>query len=336
MDPLTQASMGAAAAVVFSRASTVRTAVAVGALAGAAPDLDVLIRSSTDPLLALEYHRHFSHSLLMAPLIGVVVAFLYRLIFRVRRIALKELITFAVAGALTHGLLDACTSYGTQLYWPFSSYRESWDIISIIDPIFSLPLLLLTVVAFIFRWPSAGRIGFGLCFVYFAFGVFQRERAQFFAQQLAAERGHQAQELTARPSFGNTLLWRIVYRAGERYYVDALRIVPGTVPVFYAGKSVEVVDPAAANNWAAAQPIVLADVKRFQHFSQGYLYQHPDDPTVLADLRYAMLPDSIVPLWGIRHPVGQQNMHVDFVNYRTADAGAVDRLIAMLRGEPIE
>ena len=39
-------------------------------------------------------------------------------------------------GAITHGLIDACTSYGTLLYWPISHHRESWDIISIIDPIF--------------------------------------------------------------------------------------------------------------------------------------------------------------------------------------------------------
>lgn len=330
MDPLTQAGLGAAAAVVLSRRGTVRTAVVVGALAGAAPDLDVLIRSAEDPLLAIEYHRHFSHALLLAPVIGFVVALLYRLLFRVCEIPLRELVTFGVAGALTHGLLDACTSYGTRLYWPFSNYRESWDIISIVDPIFTLPLLFFTALAFILRRPLGGRIAMALCVAYLSFGVFQRERAQSFVATLAAERGHQPQDLTARTSFGNTLLWRTVYRAGERYYVDAVRLLPGTEPILYVGDSVEVFGAAQAEAWAGRREIVAQDVERFRHFSQGYLYQHPDDSEVLADLRYALLPDSVYPLWGIRRPAGQVDGHVDFVNFRSADRSAVDRLLAML------
>ena len=61
MDPLSQAAIGAAAAQSGSRASTLRHALWIGALAGMAPDLDVLIQSNTDPLLALEYHRQFTH-----------------------------------------------------------------------------------------------------------------------------------------------------------------------------------------------------------------------------------------------------------------------------------
>ena len=56
---------------------------------------------------------------------------------------------YAIMGTLSHGLLDACTSYGTRLYWPFSQYRESWDLISIIDPLFTLPMLALLIAAFI-------------------------------------------------------------------------------------------------------------------------------------------------------------------------------------------
>ena len=64
MDPFSQAAIGAAAAQSASAAKTARQALVIGAVAGMAPDLDVLIQSSTDPLLALEYHRQFTHSLL--------------------------------------------------------------------------------------------------------------------------------------------------------------------------------------------------------------------------------------------------------------------------------
>ncbi|MFT4901481.1 MAG: inner membrane protein [Lentimonas sp.] len=331
MDPLTQAGLGAAAAAIFSRRNNIRTAIVVGALAGAAPDLDVLIRSQQDPLLSLEYHRHFSHALLVAPLIGLVVAYLYRLIFRYYKFPFRELAIFGIAGALTHGLLDACTSYGTRLYWPFSQHRESWDMISIIDPIFTLPLLALTVLAFALRWPAACRVALVLCFAYFGFGIVQRERAQHFAQALAAERGHRPQELTARPSFGNTILWRTIYREGEEYHVDAVNLLPFSTPKLYPGASVTGITLEAQQALIAGRSILAHDVERFRHFSQGYLYPHPKHPDVLADLRYAMLPDSVDPLWGIRVPPAGEDASVEMLYFRTADKATVDRLKGMLR-----
>lgn len=70
MDPLSQAVIGAGLAMCFVRRERLRTACVAGALGGMAPDLDILIRSAEDPLLALEYHRHFTHSLVMIPIIG--------------------------------------------------------------------------------------------------------------------------------------------------------------------------------------------------------------------------------------------------------------------------
>ena len=67
MDPVSQAAIGAAAAQSGGRAKTLRHALWIGALAGMAPDLDVFIRSSDDPLLALEFHRQFTHSVFFIP-----------------------------------------------------------------------------------------------------------------------------------------------------------------------------------------------------------------------------------------------------------------------------
>ena len=125
MDPVTQVSLGAAAAALVSRPASLRSALIIGAIAGAVPDLDVLIQSEHDPLLSLEYHRHFSHSLFMVPVIGCLVALVYKGLLRSRAPDV-DLRALCVMGTLSHGLLDACTSYGTRLYWPFSQYRESW------------------------------------------------------------------------------------------------------------------------------------------------------------------------------------------------------------------
>ena len=335
MDPLTQACVGAAVASLACRKNESRQALLLGALAGAAPDLDVFIRSDSDPLLALQYHRHFTHALVMAPLIGLLVAALFKGIFFWKRWPYRRLATFAVLGALTHGLIDACTSYGTLLYWPFSTHRESWDIISIIDPIFTLPLCLLTVIAFAFRRPLFAQVSVALCLTYLSFGVYQRSQAMQIAEGIAHARGHTMQQLTVRPSFGNVVLWRIVYRFGERYYVDAVRTTPFSEPIIYAGSEVTAFSLEFAKASLPQDSVQANDVERFRFFSQGYLYQHPDDSEVIGDLRYAMYPDSVEPLWGIRINSKEPEVHVSFEHFRNPSQRAFDRLWSMIQGKKL-
>ncbi len=337
MDPLTQASIGAAAAALVSSSGSVRRAIFVGAIAGAAPDIDVLIRSETDPMLALEYHRHFTHALICAPVIGLLVAGLLKGLLFWKKWRYRELALFGIVGALTHGMLDACTSYGTLLYLPFSNHRESWDIISIIDPLFTLPLVLLTAGAFVVRKPAMARWALFLCGLYFCFGVVQRERAQRFAAGLAAERGHlEVTQLTARPSFGNTLLWRIVYRVEGRYYVDAVQLMPFEKPKLYAGSSVDAFTVGDRKLLVDDGALLAYDVERFRFFSQDYLYQYAKDQNVIGDLRYAMYPNSTQPLWGLRIDLEHVDEHAEFVYFRDPSAQNFKRLWDMVLGRDIQ
>ncbi|PXA04479.1 metal-dependent hydrolase [Coraliomargarita sinensis] len=335
MDPLTQMSVGAAAAVAVARKpADIRHALVLGALAGGAPDLDVLIRSEEDPLLSLEYHRHFTHALLLAPVIGGLVAMLYKIIFA-RKMPLRQLVVFGVVATLTHGLIDACTSYGTLLYWPFFNHRESWDIISIIDPIFTLPL----VVCLIFAWCrrshrfARGALLF-LC-LYLTVGVYQREQAEDYARSLANQRGHTPTELTARPSLGNILLWRLVYRNGDNYHVDGVRTFPGLEDRHYPGATVRAFDELDAYALMDPDSVLWRDIERFRFFSQGYLFLHENSPLVAGDLRYAMYPDSIVPLWGVTIDPSNANTHTQLKYFREVSGGAFNRLWRMIRGLPV-
>ena len=336
MDPLTQASIGAAAATIVCRKAETRQALLLGALAGAAPDLDVLIRSETDPLLSLQYHRHFTHALLIAPLIGLLVAALFKGLFFWKDYPYRRLALFGMMGALTHGLIDACTSYGTLLYWPISHHRESWDIISIIDPIFTLPLVLLTVITFVFRRPRFAQFAVVLCLLYLSLGIYQRGHATQLAAQLAEERGHRPEELSVRPSLANILLWRIVYRAGDQYYVDAVWTTPFSEPKQYPGSVVDAFSEASAQMIAPEGSVLADDIERFRFFSQGYLYRYLDEANVVADLRYAMFPDSIKPLWGIRMNPATPEVHVSMEYFRDPSQGSFDRLWRMIRGESVE
>lgn len=335
MDPLTQFSVGAAAAVSIARKPVeVRHALILGALAGGAPDLDVFIRSSEDPLLALEYHRHFTHALIFAPIIGALVAMLYKLTFA-RKLPTRRLLLFGVVASLTHGLIDACTSYGTLLYWPFINHRESWDIISIIDPLFTLPLVVLLLVAWFVRKTGPARAALILCALYLCFGIFQREQAERFARNLAAERGHIPYEITARPSLGNTLLWRIIYRDGQKYYVDAVWTFPGFETRYYPGAVVQAYEELDAYSMVDPDSVLWRDIERFRFFSQDYLYLHGNSPLVAGDLRYAMYPDSIVPLWGLAIDTSAAQTHAELLYFREISEGSFGRLWRMIRGLPV-
>ena len=153
MDPLSQGAIGASLAqsTVTNKKHLISAGI-IGFLSGMAPDLDIFIRSEQDPLLFLEYHRQFTHSLVFIPIGGLICAAILFYIFQIKNnLSFKQTWIFATLGYGTHGLLDACTSYGTLLFWPFSYSRISWNNISIIDPLFTIPILILIISSILLK-----------------------------------------------------------------------------------------------------------------------------------------------------------------------------------------
>ena len=109
----------------------------------------------------------------------------------------------ALAGYATHGLLDACTTYGTLLLWPFSDARIAWNTVSVVDPLFTLPLLGFVIAAGVKKSQFIGRLGMAWVAFYLSIGVIQEERALAAGEALAGQRGHTPAVVSAKPSFGN-------------------------------------------------------------------------------------------------------------------------------------
>ena len=183
MDPITQGALGAA--LPQSIRTTwlprhkhhVALAGLLGMLGGMAADLDVLIRSDTDPLLFLTFHRQFTHSLIFIPLGGFVVALLLHTIMRRRwRLTFWQTAVLCSLGYATHALLDTATSYGTMLLWPFIETRYAWSIISIVDPLFTLPLALSVALAALRNDTRIARIGLIWALVYLGAGWFSTSK----------------------------------------------------------------------------------------------------------------------------------------------------------------
>jgi inner membrane protein len=296
IDPLSQAAIGAAAAQSFQGARKTRYALCVGALAGMAPDLDVLIRSSDDPLLFLEFHRQFTHSLFFIPLGALICALAFHPFTR-RELSFRETWILSALGYATHGLLDACTTYGTQLLWPFSQARFAWHNVSVIDPLLTLPLLLLIVLAAVKRQPRFAMMGFSWAVAYLLIGVLQHHRALSIAEELVASRGHAPSRLEVKPSFANIVVWKSIYDFNGVYHVDAIRV--GWEDRIYEGDTIEKLDLARHFPWLSPSTQQARDVARFRWFSDDWLAIDPTDPSVIVDARFSQLPQSTEGLWGI-------------------------------------
>ena len=332
MDPVTQGIIGSVAASVGSSPHQRRQWALAGGLAGMAPDLDVLIRSSSDPLLFLEFHRHFTHSLFFIPFgAAAVAAVLSR--FPKRFGSFKSLFLPCLLGLATHGLLDACTSYGTNLFWPVSDTRVAWNSISIIDPIFTGLLglgLLGTLRKETTRWVRLGALLGGF---YLSFGFCQHERALDHQEALATSRGHVVEDGEVKPSFGNNFLFRSFYQSGDTYFVDAIRLPWwGSVRV-YPGSSIPRLDPQRFLAAHTLSPTQADDLGRFAHFSNGFLIADPHHDNVIGDLRYALVPNAIAPLWGIKWSATPSPAHTPFINFRGISNHHKSQFKSMLLGE---
>ena len=315
MDPLSQGALGAAVALVVAKPEQVRGAALLGALAGMAPDLDVFIRSSSDPLLFLEYHRQFTHSLIFIPLGALLCSLIARPLIR-DKISNQSLYGFCLLGYGSHGLLDACTSYGTQLLWPFSDLRIAWNNVSVVDPLFPLPLLIGVVVAAVRRSPQMARFGVIWAMAYLLLGVAQRERAESLGGELAASRGHIPSGLVAKPAFGSLLLWKTIYEYEDRLYVDAARLGVGAKS--FPGESASKLDVRRDLQWLAPDSQQARDIERFRWFSGGQLALDPAGNDRVIDVRYSMVPNRIEALWGIQlDRAAAPGAHVNFFTSRS-------------------
>ena len=295
MDPLSQGTVGAAFAQSSANKNNIAKISIVGFFAGLAPDLDVLIRSSTDPVLFLEYHRQFTHSLVFIPLGALFVA---ALIFPLVRKSLDFKSTYAASflGYATHGLLDACTSYGTLLFWPFSNERITWNNISIVDPLLTIPALILVLAAINTNRRRFSFFAVGWIASYLTIGFVQYERALSSAHLLAQTRGHNAERVTLKPSFGNLILWKSIYQHEDRFYVDAIR--SGLTLTWCTGESVKIFDAQYHLSELGKNSQQMKDIERFRWFSQDYL-GFDRDKNLVTDVRYSMIPNQIAPMWGL-------------------------------------
>lgn len=337
MDPITHGIVGAAAAqtVPGSDKNNFHYTSLIGFLSALGPDADTLIRSSADPLLTIELHRQFTHSLIFIPVGGLICSALFWLFLK-KKLTFGQIYISAVAGYGSHWFMDSITSYGTVLFWPFFETRIAWSLVSVVDPVLTTGLALLLGLSLYHHKKMWVYALFGWLLFYLMMGWVQLHRAQTSAEELAQSRGHQIEQLVVKPTIGNQIVWRSTYEFENRFYTDGVR--PGYLGgiKIYEGESAEKVVPEV--DYRSFDGTTLyTDLQRMARLSENFLIHHPEKPNIVGDARYSMLPTSMIPLWGVQADTANPGKHLEFLYFRDAGDGETvrDPFINMLLGRDL-
>ena len=332
MDPVTHGVVGAMAAFTVSKKEHRIPASITGAGAALIADVETFMHLPSDPLFNLEVHRQFTHSLVFIPVGALIAALLFWWFMR-NRLSFRELYIYSFAGYATHWFMDVITSYGTELFWPFVETRYAWNLVSVVDPVFSVGLILFTGLAIWLNRTWLIGAAWGWMFLILAAGLIQNERAERIMQQLADERNHTIDRSVVKPTIGNQLLWRATYISGDSVHTDAVRTGLFSAATAYRGESEPLV--YIADEFAEFEGTTLySDLKRFKRLSEAYLIRHPHKPEIIGDARYSMLPTSLIPLWGVEVDVNDTERHLPFLYFRDAGDEVREPFMNMLFGKP--
>jgi inner membrane protein len=291
MDSLSQIVLGGAIAAAITPAAHRRAALLAGAALATLPDLDSLpVRLATDdPVALMTLHRSFSHSLFVLPWLGLAIWWLFRRWGRGRVAQAPARWFWAIELALvTHPLLDAFTVYGTQLWWPLPVAPTMWSSVFIIDPLYTIWLLLACAVAWWARArPLAGRalaVGLALSSAYLGWSLLAKALVERKAEASLAASGLADAPRFSVPMPFNTLLWRVVAMTPDGFVEGEYSLVADRGPIRFRHYPSDV----QALEQVAAYPAV----RRLDWFTHGFIkVGEREGQLLLSDLRMGAEPD---------------------------------------------
>jgi inner membrane protein len=296
LDGITQAALGACVTAACVPREHRRKALLAGAMLGILPDLDLFIDYG-DVVRNFTYHRGFSHSLLVLPGAAVIIWFALRRWWAPVRAAPRHWLAGIFLALVTHPLLDAHTAYGTQLLWPFEPVPVKWATMFIIDPAYTLPLLIGAIAASI--WPSRQAastvllVGLFLSVAYLGWTWLGKTLVEREARNALAETGTPYTAIFSTPTPLNSLLWRVVVRTEDGYLegFDSVLVDEGTMTFTSHPSDVEALQDAS-HVWA---------VQRLRWFAGDFVRADViDGRLVISDLRMGHEPHYV-----FRHVVAE-------------------------------
>lgn len=224
MDSFTQIVLGAGMGEIALGKKVGNKAMLWGAIAGTIPDLDVIAGPFMSDIQALAFHRGISHSLVFtigfAPILGFIITQCYKK----KDASWLEWSWLSLLGLVTHPLLDCFTTFGTQLFLPFSDYRVAFNSIFIVDPIYTLPFFFCLIVAACLQKKSPARhvwawTGVIVSSLYLIFTLGNKVYINYrFDRSLEAQKITYTRMMSTPTPFNN-ILWTGIAEGKDNYYV---------------------------------------------------------------------------------------------------------------------
>ncbi len=287
MDSVTQIVLGSAVGSALLGRKVGAQAMVWGAICGTVPDLDIFIPMG-DAVADFTYHRSFSHSLFVLAAITPLFVWLIQKIHpQTRKLRFQWAYTIYAVFA-THVLLDSFTVYGTQIFWPLSEHPVSLGSVFIIDPAYTIPLVVGVLIALVLRhnkWGyRANLIGLFLSTLYLAWGMGAQVYVKNLAHDSLADQELDYQRLLVLPTPFNSILWRVVAVSEDHYrigYYSLLDYSPRINTVRFNSS------PELLNGLQSHWP-----VQRLKWFTHGfYSVSSEEGAVVITDLRMGVEPN---------------------------------------------
>lgn len=318
MDIVTQAVLGAVVGQAGFSHKLGRRALGWGAIIGILPDLDVIVKLSSNPFAEILYHRGITHSLWFGPVLGPVLGYLLWRLYGQKN-ALSAWVGLSVWALLTHPLLDLFTVYGTQLLAPLSNHRFTLSAVPIIDPVYT-GILCLALVFGIFGYRflrtsiTIAYVALTLTSGYLFYGLAQNETAYGYARDQLAEEGHPYADVRVYTTMYQIFLRRIVV-----HLPDEIRV--GFITTWAPQKIIWHKHPRAPEKTTKA--ILSHPYGKIYHwFTSDELIFLPHQGKVpsqwdMLDARFGFLGSSLWGIWGRTVTLDDQGqVSNDFQNFR--------------------
>ena len=237
MDSLTQIVLGASVAEATLGKKIGNKAIVLGAIAGTIPDLDIVTRFFVDDLTASVMHRGFSHSLIFPFVAAPILAWILKKIYyNYSDVSFNDWFKMFFLAIITHPLLDAQTTWGTQLFWPFE-WRVAVENIFIIDPIYTLPFLtFLILTAFQDRLSKKRRLfnslGLIISSAYLLVTLSFKGVAHYNIAKGLEENNIEYKGINTRATYFNSILWSSQIELEDSYIFTYYSLFDKSKPIF--------------------------------------------------------------------------------------------------------
>ena len=307
MDSLTQIVLGAAVGEAVLGKKVGNKAMLYGAIAGTIPDLDVIARYFVDTVTATEWHRGFSHSILFSVLFAPLFGWMVWKLHSKAGASWKDWSWLFFLGLFTHPILDAFTTWGTQLFWPFD-VRLAFQNIFVIDPLYTLPFLIFLVLSAFEKRTSTNRrrynrLGLLISTSYLALTLVLKAVAYCsFTNSLDAQ-GIVYSDIAIRPSPLNTVLWTANIDTKDTYLI-------GNYSFF---DTQEISFRSYAKNHAYLGDLQNEDkIKRLINIAEGwYIITKKEQQLYFNNLRFGLMSlDHNETDWAFSYLVQKQNGNI--------------------------